>query len=63
MHSLTSSCARLSLPLLVLAMIVGIAEQSSATDQGQTLHVANNGVDSAVCGPTASPCRSIGRRL
>jgi hypothetical protein len=36
---------------------------SSATAEAATLNVANNGVDSAVCGSVASPCRSISKAI
>lgn len=41
---------------LWLGGVTGAAEAA-------TLQVANNGVDSAVCGPAASPCRSISKAI
>lgn len=39
---------------------MGIAGHAPATNQGKTLHVANNGMDSSSCGGKANPCRSVG---
>ena len=37
------------------------AAASQAMAAGATVHVANNGLDTATCGSRATPCRSIGR--
>lgn len=42
---------------------VGIEERARATNQGDVLHVANNGMDSLVCGSKANPCRSISQAI
>jgi hypothetical protein len=46
--------------LLAGALVLGTA---GASDAVPTFHVANNGVDTATCGTTASPCRSISQAL
>lgn len=47
------------LPVGVGLWLVGATGAAEAA----TLQVANNGVDSAVCGPVASPCRSISKAI
>jgi len=47
--------------LLVASIVIyGIA---SGAVEGATLNVANNGVDSATCGSTTAPCRSISQAI
>lgn len=38
-------------------------EEAEARGQAETLHVANNGVDSPTCGDKDSPCRSISQAI
>ena len=49
----------LSRLVLTPALLLGLSYGSHAA----TLNVANNGVDSGVCGPTADPCRSINQAI
>ncbi len=42
-------------------MLTAVLVPAAALADGNTIHVANNGVDSATCGVAASPCRSINR--
>lgn len=43
-----------------LSVAVGWVALGGTAASAVTLHVANNGVDSALCGTTSSPCRTIG---
>jgi hypothetical protein len=45
--------------VLVAVTLLGLVPAA----HGATLYAANNGVDGAGCGPTASPCRSITRAV
>ena len=53
---LNRSLARVFLAPLALIML-------AASAHGATLNVANNGLDSSICGATASPCRSISQAI
>lgn len=46
-----------------LSMMVAIVAIGAGTAGAVTLHVQNNGVDSATCGTVAAPCRSITRAI
>jgi len=43
-------------PMLLLAIGVAVADSA-------TLNVANNGVDSDICGAASAPCRSISQAI
>ncbi len=45
---------------LFFAAVFGVC---AAAAEAATLNAANNGVDSATCGPVLSPCRSIGKAI
>jgi parallel beta-helix repeat protein len=53
--------------LAVLGVSFSVADvpsiEASATGTHRVLYVANNGVDSATCGPWGTPCRTISRAI
>ena len=53
-------CPPLVAAVIIFVFLVGVVPETFAS---ATLHVENNGMDSAVCGSAISPCRSISRAI
>ncbi len=53
-------CPPLVAAVIIFVFLVSVVPETFAS---ATLHVENNGVDSAVCGSATSPCRSISQAI